>query len=1827
MRGCLVQVSPLDPATGTRVTYRCGQALNSRTLKADGQTWDTAITAAPRITFDFFDIDYKGTVQFGHAALTLNTKRFSGADRNYLTTLIWDGAPISIWSGDGLATADLTLEFTGLVTAGVIDRSTGLLPLSCEVNRKLIDVPLLNIEYGGGGGADGDPEVRGQLKPACFGNPINVPVFFFDQVNWIGQVDGYGNVTAINTLYENAASFGAKQADYATYAALLAAAIPEGKWGTCVAQGMIRLGAAPKGVITADPVAGAGTPGTMMQRWLTAHAGVTVGNIDAASFAALDAVLAALLGHTAAVSYFTQSQGNVLERCQAMLAACNATMFFAPSGQITASRAINPGAAAMTLNRIGGLAPQVMDWRSLDTPEPWWRLKAEAAKTWRVHSLNEIDYEDDIVLRGNYDPAETYRQGHVVYQPADGVRYLYINVAPSAGHAPPNAVYWDVYEDAADATVTTYADGTPLEALKPAQLGADITGTHTASAILSQGALATANSATWGTQVTGAGKPADNATVGGTFGTDLKETPGGITALLAAFKTAVGTAAAIASQGALATKSAAAWLTDMTGVPTDRLYATNLYDMSDWTTGFDTATAGFQFSNTPAVNSLVDFAGPNGHAETVWQAIADGSASSLGWTSARFTAGFDPARNYLAVAWVRRPSGAGGGTFYFGPTAGTGASWFDQTGAADANPYWLNSLAIPADDKWFLAVGILWGSGTSNADVAADAISGLYDPVTGKKVVSASKRFRHGAAIAFSGFRLFSTNTTPGITFYFARPRVVEFTNSPPSVMQFMTDATLAPADINGVNMFDGGSGSPSTPLLRSVILTALGTAAAIASQGAFATLSSAAYGSALLTGFGTLAPRSDVRFGTEVKRSDGTTIVTDSLAITSLGTASAIAAQGALATLSNVGPSLLTVHDGPNLIQDPEIADLSYWTFGTGAATSTEALATNLVTAAPPGMGVTTAIKSPVGDGTTASGLAAFAFPATAYWPTAEAGRRYRLTARIGVKAGFSGTVSVTFRVYAKDKSTILATGAPSTIADYRTVAAAADTILDAESIVLAPAGAAFITSRFDVNWSATLARAQYYLVGRPRLSMLTVTGSGGDLRLEDGVAGTDTLIRTLLGTSAAITGQGALATKSTATYGTADVTGFGALAARVKVALGDGFVFRADGTTGLTDALAVTSLGTASAIASQGAFATLNSAAYGSALLTGFGTLAPRSKVSLADGFMFRADGTTSLTEILAITSLGTASAIASQGALATKNQASAGDLAVTLGGANLIPDGSFELGSVAFTGASDGGGGTPVVVVGGGFHGSNFLRVDMQGTHSAHFTNSLFTAKSATLSVSVMLKDSGIVGTTGTGPVGPMALNITANPALGSVAGQFVSGSLAPTSGSGWTRFTATITGLTPGTSYYLGIRGASTSGKNKTDVDALMVTHGDVPMDFLADLAGMSHVYFGGGSLKETFGGVDATIANFKTASGTAAAIASQGSLATKSTVTYGTGDVTGFAALAARAKISLADGFIFRADTTTTLTEILTITSLGTASAIASQSAWATYSTITPTTMSNRTQNLDNTTGRISNYAGMQANRSYGLRSVFDTPALSDTYVGVQNITINIGASTLTSDTGGTISLPSGSLTGMAEGTKYFIYRTMTDPASATGSYGASTTLAGAIATTNIYLGFWTTRVGSGGAGGGGGYGGADCVVEDAFVAHTKGPRLASKIAAGDYLAVLDEDTMQGLTRAVVKQASFGVADCVRLLTESGKRLSLAVNTPITQPDRRVVIAGHALNGQVPVSDASGFRWERIVEVEAVGTRRVRNLDLGGLTFGAGDSPAAMLYTHNFIGKP
>jgi hypothetical protein len=117
----------------------------------------------------------------------------------------------------------------------------------------------------------------------------------------------------------------------------------------------------------------------------------------------------------------------------------------------------------------------------------------------------------------------------------------------------------------------TYSDNTPIDALQPAESGANKTETRTAAAIVGQAPTATSSDFA---VVTGATKPANNATVGAVVGANLFESLGGPTLTIEQIKTALGVAASIAGQGSLATQNTAQWLTQIAGAGKPESYST-----------------------------------------------------------------------------------------------------------------------------------------------------------------------------------------------------------------------------------------------------------------------------------------------------------------------------------------------------------------------------------------------------------------------------------------------------------------------------------------------------------------------------------------------------------------------------------------------------------------------------------------------------------------------------------------------------------------------------------------------------------------------------------------------------------------------------------------------------------------------------------------------------------------------------------------------------------------------------------------------------------------------------------------------------------------------------------------------------------------------------------------------------------------------------------------------------------------------------------------------------------------------------------------------------
>ena len=116
--------------------------------------------------------------------------------------------------------------------------------------------------------------------------------------------------------------------------------MPRGRFATCIADGLVGMGAPPAGVIGVNATFGYGKPGSMMQRIVEFHAGVAIGSIDTASFTAITTQVEAVLGGAANIGYWTADQRQVKNLLEAVAASCNSTPLVTFQGMVTVSRAV-----------------------------------------------------------------------------------------------------------------------------------------------------------------------------------------------------------------------------------------------------------------------------------------------------------------------------------------------------------------------------------------------------------------------------------------------------------------------------------------------------------------------------------------------------------------------------------------------------------------------------------------------------------------------------------------------------------------------------------------------------------------------------------------------------------------------------------------------------------------------------------------------------------------------------------------------------------------------------------------------------------------------------------------------------------------------------------------------------------------------------------------------------------------------------------------------------------------------------------------------------------------------------------------------------------------------------------------------------------------------------------------------------------------------------------------------------------------------------------------------------------------------------------------------
>lgn len=482
---CLAKVSPLNPSTGSRVDLYIASAQDRAVTGLNGVVWEPAMTAPPTLSINLWQGDFREPVDTGGASFSINMgilkMTYAGCD-----AYNWAGAPVEIYAEEPGTAWPWATRFKGRVAS--YSRRNDVLTINATIETEAFDKNILTTTYAGTGGAEGGADLKGRLKPLVIGWAQNVEPILIDTVNNVYQFSGYGAIEAVSVLYERAASFGASIGDYATYADLVAAAIPAGRWGTCLASGMVRLGAPAAGVITGDVRGhrvGSTTPrltGAVISA-LATIAGVSTANIETSTLTSLDTAV------PYPINLVLTEQIEWRDMAAQLALACNWQSGITLPGKWFTLAVSLSGSEVITLNAQGTALPQVATSDEADVSPPYYQTIFGANRSWRVHTADEIAFTAQLVPLGRYASGTTYREGNIV-DLADGSTWLYINPVASSGNAPPA---WPT------ASNSFWSNLTPPTV--PGSIGAATTGDVAAAA----------TTAVW-SGVSGAGKPADNAT-------------------------------------------------------------------------------------------------------------------------------------------------------------------------------------------------------------------------------------------------------------------------------------------------------------------------------------------------------------------------------------------------------------------------------------------------------------------------------------------------------------------------------------------------------------------------------------------------------------------------------------------------------------------------------------------------------------------------------------------------------------------------------------------------------------------------------------------------------------------------------------------------------------------------------------------------------------------------------------------------------------------------------------------------------------------------------------------------------------------------------------------------------------------------------------------------------------------------------------------------------------------------------------------------------------------------------------------------------------------
>jgi len=472
--------------------------------KTDGNTWLPYLAVPLRRNLQLFDGEFSEQPQdYGQMEIAFS----KGVPGDPLTNYGWDARPVKIWRGTaGQTTAAMTKVFDGTAVnvAGTKKRYV------VTLKGPSLDKPVLSATYAGTGGIEGPAELKGTLKPMAIGNLTNVEPVCINKGLGIYQVHGYGQIGGSVVCYDSGSQLGTSTADYASYALLAAATIPAGRFATCGALGLIRVGGEVTGVFTVDVVGAVYSgypnnayPGAILTYLLGTVQGLSSGQYSATDLTWLDTQLP--YSH----DWYITDQMTVEEACRTFMLSLGGFVWYTDAGVFTVGLLRRGGVSSVNLDRKN-IAEGL---RLLPTSAPVYQRRQGYQRSWRVHDFSEVRTPKEVNPRGAFTASP-----NPVYQYYDLVdynnsSYLYISGTAGSTALPTDTTVWQLFSVNGNAVVeSASAPSSPVQGMIWRNTTTGILSWYNAGAwVTLTGALATLNNVDYATQVAGAQKPADYA--------------------------------------------------------------------------------------------------------------------------------------------------------------------------------------------------------------------------------------------------------------------------------------------------------------------------------------------------------------------------------------------------------------------------------------------------------------------------------------------------------------------------------------------------------------------------------------------------------------------------------------------------------------------------------------------------------------------------------------------------------------------------------------------------------------------------------------------------------------------------------------------------------------------------------------------------------------------------------------------------------------------------------------------------------------------------------------------------------------------------------------------------------------------------------------------------------------------------------------------------------------------------------------------------------------------------------------------------------------------